>query len=170
MDEIYIIQTMEEKDLDEVIKLQSSIYYAVLPESKDSFRNKLLLSPTTSWIVKDNFKLIAYLITLPIEHHDPPLLNETNYSLSKNPNTLYIHDLSVAPDKQGMQIGSKLVKKAVQTATFKKYKQMSLVSVQGSTGFWNKFGFKIQKTLSEELELKLRTYGMDAQYLDLKLN
>ncbi len=123
----------------------------------------------THWVIRHDSEIVAYLVALPIKYNNPPLLNQTDYPLTNNPDTIYIHDLSVAPEKRGMQLGSMLVEQVLKAAKAKKFMYVSLIAVQDSTDFWCKFGFNLCNALPQELASKVKSYGPDARYMDINL-
>jgi predicted N-acetyltransferase YhbS len=82
---------------------------------------------------------------------------------------LYIHDLAVHPLHRGKGLGRSMVFEAKKIARNSGFAFMSLVAVQGSSDFWQRFNFVIRENLSEKNLAKLHSYGTDVFYMEASL-
>lgn len=159
------IRTMRSADMDCVLKIQAACYGGDIPESRISLMAKLQASPATCFVAEHDSKLLAYLISMPWKLGSPPTLNASDCRLPIPPDCNYLHDLSVHPQWRGSGVGAALIKQF-----FKLCHQNSLpaclVAVQGSAGYWGKFGF-VSAQADTELAWKLATYGENVEFMVL---
>jgi len=158
------IKPVSEDDLDIVLEIQSRAYYDpfIIHESKAVFSEKLRLFPRGCWIAYLDESPVGYLFSHPWSQNLFVELDAPLGTLPNSPDCLYIHDLSVDPNFQGSGIGKQMVAKAKTLALELQFTKLVLVSVQNSTEFWTKFGFERVKKLSDEMAIKLRSYGSSA--------
>jgi len=157
------INPINEYSWDDIVKIQEEAYTGVEPEDVKVLKSKWYSSPQTCAVFTDHKgKVLAYLLAHPWASEIPPKLNE-KISVTYSP-TLFIHDLALAIDGRGKNIGKKLVQNLIDNAKAKNYVKILLVAVQNSTGFWAKFGFL--NISSEEI---CSSYGENSQLMVLEL-
>ena len=82
--------------------------------------------------------------------------------------TLFIHDLAIAPVGRGQGIGRKLIACAFDLAKGDGLMSAELVAVEGAANFWRGMGFaELQPTL--EIAAKLAGYGREARWMGRSL-
>jgi len=157
------INLITENSWDDIVKIQEEAYTDIVPEDVHILKNKWHSSPQTCAVYSDHKgKVLAYLLAHPWASETPPKLNEkisVTYS-----STLFIHDLALALEGRGKNIGKELVQNLIANAQAQSFVKILLVAVQNSTGFWAKFGFINMP--SEEICV---SYGKNAQLMVLEL-
>lgn len=108
-------------------------------------------------------RLFGYAITHPWRLYTMPALNSVLGQLPEDPTTYYLHDIALLPQSRGTGAASKIVSILSRHARETGFQTMSLVAVNGSSGFWQKQGFAIVER--PDLEAKLRTYSDDACFM-----
>ena len=160
------IRSMAERDLDAVLAIQSSCYTEVAPETLHSIRAKLVASSTTCFVAVASGEVVGYLIALPWEFANPPVLNLERCELPQRPDCLYLHDLAVVPKARGLGVGVKLVETFFKVLERLRLPRAALIAVQGSSAYWERFGFQIAST-DADLRAKLLSYGTHVVYMEL---
>ena len=151
--------------MDCVLKIQAVCYSGDIPESRISLMAKLQASPASCFVAEHDNTLVAYLISLPWKLGSPPTLNASECMLPIQPDCHYLHDLSVQPQLRGSGVGRALIKQFF-TLCHQSSLPACLVAVQGSAGYWGKFGFVSAQT-DPELASKLATYGENVEFMVL---
>ncbi len=136
------MRPMQESDADAVLALQQAAYPSSHHESWAVLGRKLALWPAGCWVLEDEAGLLAYLFSHPGRLDAPPLLH-AELSLPAAPDAYAIHDLALHPRAQGHGLSRPLVAQAERQAQAAGLAAMSLVAVQGSAGFWARFGFAV---------------------------
>lgn len=143
-----LIKTIPESDLLRVIAVQRQSYPPELWEDEPVFRDKRRLFPEGALGWYQDGVLQAYFFVHPWrKNKTAPLFTDT-MSLPENPDCLYFHDLAISPAARGKGAGRSLVEAAFALAEQNGLKHFSLVAVQNSESFWQKFGFTPYKTLT----------------------
>ncbi len=157
------ISTINENFWNDIVKIQEEAYTDIAPEDVKVLKSKWYSSPQTCAVYTDHkHKVLAYLLAHPWESEIPPKLNEkipVTYS-----STLFIHDLALAHEGRGKNIGKELVQNLIDNAKAHSYVKILLVAVQNSSGFWVKFGFL--NIPSTEI---CSSYGENSQLMVLEL-
>ncbi|MFT5594886.1 MAG: GNAT superfamily N-acetyltransferase [Oceanicoccus sp.] len=157
------ISLITENSWDDIVKIQEEAYTDVVPEDINILKNKWHSSPQTCAVYSDDKgKVLAYLLAHPWASDTPPKLHEKIPVADSS--TLFIHDLALAFEGRGKNIGKELVQNLIDNSQAQRFVKILLVAVQNSTGFWAKFGF-INKP-SEEI---CSSYGESAQLMVLEL-
>lgn len=134
------LRAMREADAAAVLALQQAAYPASHHESWAVLGRKLALWPAGCWVAEDESGLLGYLFSHPGRLDAPPLLH-AELSLPAQPDAYAIHDLALHPRARGRGLAGQLVACALQQAQAAGLDALSLVAVQGSAGFWARFGF-----------------------------
>jgi ribosomal protein S18 acetylase RimI-like enzyme len=167
MDRKTIIRKMKAADLAAVLSIQSCCYDESKLESGQSFRAKLEVSPATCFIALVAETPAGYLVAVPAEAGNPPLLNCSNYSIPSSANALYLHDLAVHPEARGIGIADALIDAYFQTLKQSKFQIACLTAVNNSSKFWERYGFRVYP-IDARAE-KISTYGTGAQYMSMQV-
>ena len=158
----YLWRDMSVTDLPAVSALATRIHPAY-PEDDAVFAERLQLYPAGCRVLEGEQGLVAYVVSHPWRHLEPPALNALLGALPTQPSTFYIHDLALAPEVQGTGAGGEIVALLADHASVTGLSSMSLIAVNGSSGFWQRQGFEaVQDPL---LDPKLRSYGDDARFM-----
>ena len=155
-------------DIHDLIRIADNIH-PDLPESIDVFSERIKLFPEGCLALEESdektSKLCGYAISHPIIRCQPPALNNLLGEIPPRADQYYIHDLALLPEARGRGSAQEGVEKLL--AISAEYETTGLVSVYGSTPFWNRFGFEAGET-DGILEKKLSDYGEDAVFLERK--
>lgn len=155
---------MHQSDFEAVMALQSLCYFDGLPESRESLFAKFVVSPSSCFVATQDARLAAYLFAIPWNISAPPDLNSQHCDLPDLLDCMYLHDLAIAPFARGQHLGSRMFKHLLGHLPRYGFNQLSLVAVQGSTGFWKNQGFIAVKG-NASLSKKLETYGGSAVFM-----
>ena len=165
-DTVVEIRMMAEADIPVVLEIQAVCYTEVTPESDESLHAKLRASRSTCFIASIEGAIVGYLIALPWELANPPALNAETCRLPPAPDCLYLHDLAVAPGARKSGAARTLVEAFLARLRDLDLGCASLVAVQGSAPYWERYGFRVVSP-SATLEAKLGTYGERVAYMVL---
>jgi predicted N-acetyltransferase YhbS len=158
------ILPMAETDLAQVLAIQSVCYTEVAPESLESIRSKLQASPSTCSVAVSSGAVVGYLIAFPSSFENPPTLNQELCELPRKPDCLYLHDLAISPSARGLGVGAALVAKFSEQLKRFRFPRASLIAVQGSAVYWERFGFQ-GVDVNDKIREKLRSYGERVVYM-----
>lgn len=136
------IFTITDDMWDGILSVQKEAYFEVAPEPLDVLRRKWELSPDCCFVYKTDGSISAYLLAHQWGSDTPPKLHQR---LPQDVNTrqLFLHDLAVAKHVKGRGVGKLMVERLLQLAKTRGFEKILLVSIQGSTLFWNQFGFNV---------------------------
>lgn len=155
-------RTMSIADLPSVSALAARIH-PDYPEDDAVFAERLRLYPQGCRVLEGEHGLVAYIVSHPWRHLEPPPLNALLGALPSQPSTFYIHDLALAPEMQGTGAAAGIVALLADHASASGLSSMSLIAVNGSAGFWQRQGF--EAVHDPLLESKLRSYSDDARFM-----
>lgn len=133
------------------------------PEDEAVFAERLRLYPDGCRVFERDNRIEAYVVSHPWLRAEPPALNSLLGELPSDPATYYIHDLALAPEARGSGAAPDIVAWLAAHALTSGLLSMSLIAVNGSSGFWQRQGFEV--THNSLLEAKLRSYGDDAVFM-----
>ncbi|WP_026304539.1 GNAT family N-acetyltransferase [Kaistia granuli] len=153
---------MRPDDLAAVETIADRVHEAY-PEDPAVFAERLRLWPEGCLVYERDGVPIAYVLSHPGHAFAPPPLNSLLGALPEPPTTYYIHDLALLPETRGQGAGSAVVDLLLDSARRAGCPDVSLVAVNGSTGFWSRHGFRSVDV--PELAEKLRSYDDDACYM-----
>ena len=144
--------------------IQARCYSAIVPESNASMGAKLAASPATCFVAEGCGGIEAYLLALPWHFHNPPCLDAAECRLPETPDTLYLHDLAVAPEARGSGAAAELVRAFLAAQTRLGLPRASLIAIQESASWWVRHGFR-PVSVDAHLAQRLTTYGAGACYM-----
>jgi ribosomal protein S18 acetylase RimI-like enzyme len=153
---------MRPDDLAAVEAIADRVHEAY-PEDPAVFAERLRLWPEGCWIYERGDAPMAYVLSHPGSAFAPPPLNSLLGALPDRPTTYYIHDLALLPETRGQGAGSAVVAHLLDSARHAGCPELSLVAVNGSTGFWARHGFAPVDVPA--LAEKLKSYDEDACYM-----
>jgi N-acetylglutamate synthase-like GNAT family acetyltransferase len=108
---------------------------------------------------------VAFLICHPCTYENPPKLNSEAFSVASSPDVFFIHSVTVMRAYQKHGIGSALANTAIALGQSHGFSRLILISVQRSTSFWEKLGFKRVETLPQSICQALIGYGDSSTYM-----
>lgn len=161
-----LIRPMTSTDLPGVLAVQQRCYAPAFHEPPAAFASKLSGAPATCWVAASaDDGIVAYLVSLPVDAHSLPALHAAQWQPPAQAQWLYLHDLAVAPLARGQSLAPRLVTQAQQSARAMRLKQMVLVAVQDSEGFWQQQGFVAQALPTGASTGKLDSFGPHARFM-----
>ena len=154
---------MAEADLDAVLAVQAACYPPAMQEAADVVRARLRASPDTVLVARDADGVCAYLFAYPSRLGKVTPLGGA-FAVPEAPDTLYLHDLAVAPRVAGQGVARRLVDTMLARAGGLRHS--ALVSVQDSRRFWESLGY----LPAAGDEAALATYPAGALYMTKRLS
>jgi GNAT superfamily N-acetyltransferase len=155
------IRTMREADLHAVLAVQAACYPPAMQEAADVVLARLRTAPGTVLAACDAVGVCGYVFAYPSRRGAVTPLG-AGFAPAPDADTLYIHDLAVAPRALGQGLARRLV--AALLASNKALAWAALVAVQDSRRFWEGLGFAAQDA-GEEGAQRLATYPGGALYM-----
>jgi ribosomal protein S18 acetylase RimI-like enzyme len=166
------IRPMHIADLDAVMAVQAACYPPSMQEPRAVVEARLLAAADSCAVACDGDSdsvcayLFAYLSRLgAVTDLGAP------FAPAPQPDTLYLHDLSVAPRAHGRGLARALVEHLLAAGRKQGLHHAALVSVQDSEGFWAGFGFRpapaarFDSRSSIGIDVGLATYPGAAVYM-----
>ena len=158
------IVEISEKSWQGILKVQEEAYTGVPPEEVDVLKSKWKASPETCFVFQSSSnEILGYLLAHPWNSDEPPKLFEELPRKSAG-DTLYLHDLAVSNNARESGIGKQLSSKLIEVAKLRQFNRVLLVAVQGSGGYWSKFGFREVHNASI-----CSSYGTNAKLMSLNV-
>lgn len=151
-------------DLPAIMGIQARCYRAIVPESEISMGAKLAASPATCFVAESRGAIQAYLLALPWDFASPPCLDAPDCHLPAAPDTLYLHDLAVAPEARGSGAAGALLGAFLGALDTLRLPRASLIAIQDSAPWWARHGFA-PVAMDTQLAQRLAGYGDDARYM-----
>lgn len=152
-----------------VLRIQDACYSAIVPESAESLRAKILASPGTCFAAETAAAMVGYLVTVPIAYPDLPALDAPTFEVPPAADTLYLHDLAVTDGGRGVGAGRTLVLSALDAGRARGLASACLVAIQDSVRYWERFGFVAVAPPSDRIAAKLASYGTTAQLMRARI-
>jgi GNAT superfamily N-acetyltransferase len=133
------------------------------PEDAAVFAERLRLYPRGCRVFERHGEIAAYLVSHPWLDRAPPALNVLLGELPARPTTYYLHDLALLPHVRRSGASVKVVATLAEQARSERLPSLSLIAVNGSSGFWQRQGFEAVE--DQALAIKLHSYGDDASFM-----
>jgi N-acetylglutamate synthase-like GNAT family acetyltransferase len=151
-----------EADLAAIVAIADEVHVAY-PEDAAVIAERLRLYPDGCALLELGGEPAAYALTHPWRYAEPPALNAALGTLPDAPTTYYIHDVALLPEARGTGAASAIVEAIVAQAEALAMPNVSLVAVNRSVPFWDRFGFAV--TDEPSLAAKLLSYDADARFM-----
>lgn len=150
-------------DLACVSEIQLAVHQD-FPEDDAVLADRIAVSPGGCFMLDAGGQTRGYVLSHPWLREAPPSLNTMLGEIPSAADTWYIHDLALLPETRGTGAGGTIVPRLADIAKREGYPSMSLISVNGSRGFWERQGFSVRT--NERLARKLASYGDEAVYME----
>jgi GNAT superfamily N-acetyltransferase len=137
-----LIRPLVPQDIKQVLAVQSVAYVKELIEGEATLLAKLALFPSGCWGAQDGANLVGYIFSHPWRSGELVPLDHTLTSLPSIPDSYYIHDLAVAPSHRCRGVSTLLLERVFAMAGESGLRRFSLVAVQKSEVFWERWGFR----------------------------
>ena len=134
------LEPMTPHDLAGVLAVQTACYPPAMQEAADVVLARLAASPDTVLVARDGAGILAYLFAYPSRLGKVTPLGGA-FAVPPGADTLYLHDLAVAPDAAGQGLARRLVAHLLHAAAQRGWAHSALVSVQDSRRFWESLGY-----------------------------
>jgi GNAT superfamily N-acetyltransferase len=137
------------------------------PEDPAVLAERQRLFPDGCQVLDRDGAMVGYVISHPWKFGQPPALNTLLEGLPVPPTTYYLHDLAIAPAARGTGSAGPAVERLSRLAEDMGFANLSLVAVNASRKFWEKFGFGPIDLPG--MASKLSSYGDDAVFMAREL-
>lgn len=163
-----LLRSIRESDLDAVLRVQAACYPPPMQEAGAVVRSRIRAAGDTTCVAELGGQVCAYVFAYrstrgAITPLDAP------FAPAPAGDTLYIHDLSVAPSAAGSGLARRLFERLQALAREQRLENCALVSVQDSQAFWERLGFREAACAGETARLALATYPPAALYMCTRL-
>jgi ribosomal protein S18 acetylase RimI-like enzyme len=138
----YTLRTMRDDDLQAALAVQAACYPPAMQEAAAVVLARLRTAPRTTLVAVDADGVCAYGFAYPsVLGEVTPL--DAPFVLPEAPDTLYVHDLAVAPRALGRGLARRLLAQLLDGARARGLRHSGLVSVQASQDFWAGLGYVV---------------------------
>lgn len=159
---------MKPADLTAVMAIAAEVH-PDYPEDRAVFAERLTLAPEGCRVLADaRDDALGYLVSHPWPPGAVPALNALLGEVPVEVDNWYIHDLALLPVARGGGAASAAVREIAALAAEKGCATLSLVAVAGSSGFWQRQGFR--PVDDPALARKLASYDDAARYMQRPLD
>jgi GNAT superfamily N-acetyltransferase len=134
------IGPVRESDLAAVLAVQAACYPPAMQEPADVVLERMRAAPGTVLVARAGGRVEAYLFGYPSQRGKVTPLGGA-FALAPDADTLYLHDLAVAPRAAGQGIARRLVARLLEHGARRGLVYSALVSVQDSRRFWESLGY-----------------------------
>lgn len=153
---------MRADDLDAVLAVQAACYPPSMQEAAAVVLARLQAAGATCLVAEDADGVCGYLFAYPSRLGRVTPLG-ARFAPLAGADTLYLHDLSVAPRTHGRGLARRLVEHLLARANG--MQASALVSVQDSAGFWDALGYRAREVDSAQARAALASYPGVARYM-----
>ena len=159
------IRPLRPADLDGVLRVQLACYGKGFVEPAEVYRRRIASSAQCSLVAADaGGAVLAYLAAYRSRLHAITPLHG-DFAQAGDSDTLYLHDMAVAPAHAGQGMAGALLRAARAQAAAWGPRYSALVAVQGAQAYWERHGYRLHGQLPPEQLQRLRGYGADAVYM-----
>ena len=130
-------------DWPDILAIQAQCYTELEPESLAVLQNKHLLGADTCLVILHNQRLVGYCLAHPWKEGVSIGLEQLLSPMAE-PDCLYLHDIAILPQAQGLGIGKRVLSRLIDAAHGLGLTSLCLVAVQGAQGYWSQQGFSRQ--------------------------
>jgi ribosomal protein S18 acetylase RimI-like enzyme len=161
-------RTMTAPDLAAVAELATRVH-PNYPERPEVLAEKFRLFPAGCFTLAGKGAVHGYCFSHPWLVSSPPSLDVFLGELPKQPDSFFIHDLTLDASAQRRSLAAKLVPDLVHAARAAGLSHMTLVAVNGSAPFWSRMGFR--RTADEAVQETARAkYDAVAVHMEQRLD
>ena len=135
-------RAMTAKDIPVVHELSDRVHEQY-PERQEVLQEKFALFPRGCFTLKaagENI-ILGYCFSHPWRDGAPPALDAFLETLTENPESYFIHDLTIHPSMRRRNLAGALLPNMVRIAKGIPVPRIALVAVNGSEPFWTRMGF-----------------------------
>lgn len=151
-------------DLEAVLAVQAASYPPSMQEPAPIVLARMVAAPESCAVAVDAEGVCGYLFGYPSRLGAVTPL-DAPFEPAREPDTLYLHDLAVAPRAHGRGLARRLVGHLLAHARSRGIGASSLVSVQDTAGFWASLGYREARVDAMQARVALATYPGTARYM-----
>ncbi len=159
------IRPMTAEDLPVVDRVQRDAYVKQFHEDVAVFASKLQDFPDGCWVCVIGGEVVGYMFSQPANLAKPPALNVASAKGQEPDDCYFIHDVAVRRSYRERGIAKRLLERGLQVAEREGKDVVALISVQGSRGYWERFGFRELSEPRETVDKVRQSYGESAYYM-----
>jgi len=159
-----LIRPIREDDLDAVLAVQAACYPPAMQEPRAIVLARMQAAGGTTLVAMRDGALCGYAFAYRSAAGAVTPLGAV-FEVDEGGDTLYIHDLSVAPAAAGLGIARRLAERLQMLAAGMGLGRCALVSVQDSQPFWERLGFVERACGDEGARMALASYPAVAVYM-----
>lgn len=157
------IRLMTEQDLPAMLAVQAACYPPAMQEPAGIVLARLRAASGTTLVADGADGVCAYVFAYPSRLGAVTPLG-ARFAPAPDADTLYIHDLAVAPSALGQGLARRLLAGLSKRARTLALPHAALVAVQDSRRFWEGQGFAVRDA-GQDLAAALATYPDGALYM-----
>lgn len=163
------LRAVHSGDLAAILQVQAACYPPPMQEGADVVLARIRQAGDTSFVATQrNGAILAYAFAYrSMQGALTPL--DACFALAAAGDTLYLHDLAVAPHAAGQGLARRLAAHVDTLARRQGSRWCALVSVQDSRRFWERLGYRATACATPQAGAALATYPPGALYMTLDL-
>ena len=142
------IRVIRDPDWPAIDRIQRECFPPSAIESREVLQSIARHSPETCLLAEASEPL-GYVLAHPWTPDDLPPLHANLPAIPADASSLFFHDLAVTPAARGAGLARRLVEELLATACRRGLTHGSLLSVQDSRQFWERYGFQERPDLTE---------------------
>lgn len=131
---------MRHADLPTIAAISDAVHQSY-SEDVAIYAERLDLYPSGCFTLRQEDRIIGYLISHPWHCDSPPALNAMLGSIPATADTYYLHDIALLPDARGGGSGRVAVDLVIDLARRAGFQKLTLMAVNGADRFWASVGF-----------------------------
>ncbi len=163
---VLYVRPLQPHDLPALMAVQRACYGDGFMESTEVFTRRLASPVNCSLALLRDGSLCAYLAAYhSVQGKVTPLHGDFEPPAGTAPDTLYLHDMAVLPGMAGRGLAQQLLQPLWAQASARGLRHSTLVSVQGSQGYWQRQGYAVQALAHPLQQQRLASYGDGAVYM-----
>ncbi|WP_295546216.1 GNAT family N-acetyltransferase [uncultured Pseudacidovorax sp.] len=154
---------MQAKDLPTVLHI-AAVVHPHYPEHEDVFAERLALYPGGCLcLALHDDRVAGYVLSHPWHADAPPALDALLQRLPVPAPAFYLHDMALLPEARGVGAAGRAMPLLATQAVAAGCRELALVAVNDSAGFWARQGFYARNVPA--LAAKLATYDAAARFM-----
>lgn len=156
------------QDLPGLMVVQRACYGDDFIESAEIYARRLASPVQCSLVLEHAGHVCAYLAAYDAARGNVTPLHGMFHGAGGTahpPDTLYLHDMAVLPERAGQGLAQALLRSIEASAMARGLAHSALVAVQGSQGFWERQGYAVQALEDAHPCQQLAAYGAGAVYM-----
>lgn len=161
----YIWMPMSEEAVGRLSPIMEKAY-PHLPDETTSFYQKRALYPEGCFILVPEAEpehILGYVIAHPWRLNDIPPLNSVIEVLPGGCDVMYLHDIALLAEAQGIGAARAVLTKLDALAGRDGYSQIAITAIPQAVDYWHKRGF--EEVHVPQLDEKLMEYGIGSKYM-----